>query len=89
MLEIIKAYSDILIMLCSLVFSVSLIPTTLNNFRKKICEIPYKTSIPTASGLYLLVFVYMANGWQYSELVGLLSAIMWTIIALQRRQYYR
>jgi hypothetical protein len=87
MLDIIKNYSDVIIMACSLVFAIALLPQVLYNYHNKMSAIPYSASIPTATCLGVLALVYAANGFTMSVVVGSATTIMWCTIALQRYLY--
>jgi len=87
MIELIQPHSDIIIMVCSIIFSVSLIPQVIYNFRNNTCGIPLTTSVPTAIGLYIMSTVYISNNWMYAATIGLLTAVMWTTILIQKLKY--
>ena len=60
MLDFIQPFSDQLLMICSLVFTISLVPQVLFNYKNKICEITYKTSVSTAIFMAVITLVYIA-----------------------------
>ena len=86
-IEIIRDNSDLILTICSLSFSISLIPTLIYNWRHKLCEIPYSTSILTAFFLAIVTLVYISNGFFMSSIVGALTTIIWIGIAAQRYTY--
>ena len=87
MLETIKSNSDILIMLCSIAFTIALIPQVWFNFKNKICGIPYKTSIPTAIFMFLVTLVYISNDFWLSVIMGSMTTLLWVTISMQRYKY--
>jgi hypothetical protein len=87
MFDFVQPYSDIIMMFCSIVFSISLIPVIYHNYRNKFCEIPYSTSFPTFFCMVLITVVYVSNGWILSSVTGLATMVCWLIILLQRGIY--
>lgn len=87
MLDFIQPYSDQLLMICSAVFAVSLIPQVIFNFRNSICEISYGTSVPTTVFMTIITLVYVANGFWLSVCMGSVTTLMWLIISIQRNIY--
>lgn len=87
MLEFIRPYSDIIITICSIMFTVSLLPQILINYHSKVCGISFASSIPTVIFMIVLVIVYIANNFWISVGTGLVTASIWGILAIQRYLY--
>lgn len=87
MLDFIQPFSDQLLMICSLVFTISLVPQVLFNYKNKICEITYKTSVSTAIFVAVITLVYISNGFWLSTLTGTTTMILWSIMAIQKYKY--
>jgi len=76
-------------MMCSIAFTIILIPQVLFNYKNKLCEITYKSSIPTALFMGIITLVYAANSFWLSVIMGSATTLIWTIIATQRYLYNR
>ena len=87
MLDFIQHFSDQLLMICSAVFTISLIPQVLFNYDHKLCEITYKTSISTAIFMAIITLVYISNGFWLSTITGATTMILWSIMAIQKYKY--
>jgi hypothetical protein len=87
MLDLIKPYSDTIIMVCSLMFSISLLPQVLFNYKNKLYEIPYKTSVTTSIFVGISTLVYASNNFWLSVLMGTFTTGIWGFIAIQRYIY--
>lgn len=87
MLDFIRPYSDQLIVICSIAFTLSLLPQVWFNYKKKVCEIPYKTSVLTTIFMGLITLVYIANDFWLSVTMGTSTTVLWGIIAIQRYKY--
>ena len=87
MLDFLKPFSDQLLMICSIAFTVSLIPQVWFNYKNKICEITYKASIPTFLFMCIITLVYIANDFWLSVTMGTSTTLLWGIIAVQRYKY--
>jgi hypothetical protein len=64
----------------SFIFSIALIPAIASKTDKP----PIKTSAPTALVLYAFCWCYLTLGLYLSFVSGLLTAILWTILFLQK-----
>ena len=89
MLDTILKYSDVLLTVSSIAFSISLLPQLWYNFQHKVCEIPYLTSIPTTFFMAIVTLVYLSNGFPLATKVGTFTTIIWGLIAIQRYMYKR
>ncbi len=89
MLDFIQPYSDQLLMICSFVFAISLIPQVLFNFKNKICEITYSASVSTTIFMFIITLVYISNNFWLSVVMGLMTTFAWFTIAVQRYIYNR
>lgn len=87
MIEIISQYSDILLAIASIAFSVSLFLQLVYNYRNRICEIPYSTSVPTAFSMAVVTLVYLSNTFILSTVLGSITTVVWSVIAMQRYHY--
>lgn len=87
MLDFIQPYSDTLLMICSFAFGLSLVPQVLFNFKNKICEITYTTSVPTTVFMAVITLVYVSNGFWLSVGMGSVTTLIWLIIVIQRYIY--
>jgi hypothetical protein len=87
MLDFIQPYSDSLLMICSFAFGLSLVPQVLFNFKNKICEITYTTSVPTTVFMAVITLVYISNDFWLSTIMGSVTTVMWATIAIQRYIY--
>ena len=87
MLESLQTHSDIILSVCSIIFSVSLFPTVYHNYKNKICEIPFETSLPTFLGMSMVTMVYIANDFQLATIIGSMTTLAWLTIAIQKHKY--
>jgi len=87
MLEILQPYSDIILSVCSIIFSISLFPTIYHNYKNHLCEIPFSTSLPTFFGMSMVTMVYIANDFELATIIGSITTLAWLTIAIQKHKY--
>lgn len=87
MLDVIATNADAILAVVSAIFSVSLLPTILEQWKGRQSSIPLSSSVLTFAGLAMIVVVYAALGLWYAMSMGSLIAASWAVIALQRFFY--
>ena len=80
-------WQDFIIMLGNAIFSISLIPTALENKKLKRCDIPYGTSIVTAAVLYTFTFTFFSLSLWYAGTTACIVGLVWSYIAYQKYKY--
>ena len=88
MLESLQVHSDIILSVCSIIFSLSLFPTVYYNYKNHLCEIPFSTSLPTFFGMSMVTMVYIANNFHLATIVGSMTTLAWLTIAVQKYKYF-
>jgi uncharacterized protein with PQ loop repeat len=81
------AWQDIIIMICTILFSYALIPQVLEGFRKKKGLINLQTAAITAPCLYILAFCFFTLQLYFSMAANILAGTLWSILLFQRLRY--
>jgi len=80
-------WQDIIISIIMISFSYALIPQVIQGFKQKKGVINFQTSIITAIGMYILSFTYITLKLYFSTIIGFITAILWTILFIQKIIY--
>jgi len=80
-------WQDIVITIVSFVFTLSLVPQVIYGFKKKKGFITYLTSVPTCTGMFVLVFTYYSLSLFLSAVMSFIIGVLWLILAVQRWIY--
>lgn len=76
-------WQDVVIMLASIVFAVSLIPMVLRKHGMP----PLTTSIPTVIGLLAITFCFATLGLTLSMMITFVTALAWSKLAITEYRY--
>ncbi len=87
MLDFLLPFADLGLMMVSIVFTVSLVPTVSSQFKTKVCSVPLTSSVVTSLGLVAIVLFEVSLGLHIAAVAGLISAAMWAVVAAQRVLY--
>lgn len=79
--------SDLIVTLMITILTVALIPTVINQFRRKASTMPLTTTIPSMIALTGLLYVYIDEGWWLSVGITVINYILWLILTFQRWEY--
>ncbi len=80
-------WQDIVITVCNIILSMSLLPQVYNGFRTKTGPIGFSTSVPYALCLFTISVALWTSGLLLSGVVTFLSGFVWTCFAVQRYIY--
>jgi len=78
------SWQDIIIMICNLIFSISLLPQIYLGFKQRKGFINHATTIPTFLGVFVISLAYFSLNLYFSSAMAFLSGVMWFTLFLQR-----
>lgn len=78
------SWQDIVITICNLVFSASLLPQIYLGFKQRQGFINHGTTVPTFSGIFILSLAYFSLDLNLSAIMAFISGIFWFTLFLQR-----
>ncbi|MEK6898087.1 MAG: hypothetical protein AABX28_01880 [Nanoarchaeota archaeon] len=80
-------WQDIVISVIIIAFAYALVPQIYQGFKQKRGLINLQTSLITSIGSYILAGVYLTLEFYFSAVLIFISAILWTILFLQKIIY--
>lgn len=80
-------WQDIVLTIAIILFSYALIPQVYEGFKKKKGLVNLQTSSITAAGMYAVSIVYFTLNLYFSTIIGIINAVLWTLLFIQKLIY--